>query len=263
MYQTLYLLEYGFPIQRSEKECIVQYQSDRCTRRVSSLPFHFFAWLYFDRYGQSWLIDTGCTASIALTFGKVVDTAIPELLAINFNLHAAEIDHVILTHLHYDHAGNIDPFKHAHFYVQEVEWSYLNSASLGAYNGDEFYVEPTRRNLNQLAETKRLDLLNGSAQLSDDVSVILLPGHSPGLQGVRINLPHGPAILASDAAHLLKNLETGRPFPKSFDIRMGVESINILRLLESEGETIIPGHGLPSKLPLGAHLVQATSLFKT
>ncbi|WP_082926102.1 N-acyl homoserine lactonase family protein [Halomonas sp. G11] len=263
MYQTLYLIEYGIPIRRSENECVVKYQTRLCARKISSLPFHFFAWLYFDRYGQSWLIDTGCTASIARAFGKVVDTAIPELLAINFDLHAAEIDHVILTHLHYDHAGNINPFKRAHFYVQEVEWSYLNSPTLGAYNGDEFYVESTRRNLNQLADTKRLNLLNGSAQLSDDVSVILLSGHSPGLQGVRINLPHSTAVLASDAAHLLKNLETRRPFPKSFDIRKGVESINTLRLLESEGETIIPGHGLPSKLPHGAHHVQATSLFKT
>ncbi|MEQ7871619.1 N-acyl homoserine lactonase family protein [Chromohalobacter salexigens] len=263
MYQALYFLEYGSPIWRSRKECLIQDQASYCTLRSTSLAFHFFAWLYFDRHGRSWLIDTGCTDSIARAFGKRVNITIPILIEINFGLRAAEIDNVILTHLHYDHAGNIKPFESAHFYVQEDEWSHINSPPLGKHKGDEFYIETTLRDLKKLIGEKRITLLNGSAKLADDISVIPLPGHSPGLQGVRVNLPHGPAVLASDSAHLLNNLETGSPFPKSFDINKGVESINILRLLESEGNTIIPGHGLPLRLPIGAHLVRSGSLVKT
>ncbi len=37
---------------------------------------------------------------------------------------AESVEHVVVTHLHYDHAGNIDKFPKARFYLQEREMAY-------------------------------------------------------------------------------------------------------------------------------------------
>ncbi len=47
----------------------------------------------------------------------------PEVVLAEAGLRPADIEHVFLTHAHFDHAGNTDAFPNAAFYIQERELS--------------------------------------------------------------------------------------------------------------------------------------------
>jgi glyoxylase-like metal-dependent hydrolase (beta-lactamase superfamily II) len=120
------------------------------------------------------------------------------------------IDTVVLTHLHFDHAGGATvgagegrfapAFPNATYWVQAAEWEFathLNERTKASYLARDF--EPLQRE-------GRLRLVDGEAEVAPGVSVLPIPGHTPGLQGV---LARGggrtvlfPSDLVPTAAHV-------------------------------------------------------------
>lgn len=102
----------------------------------------------------------------------------------------ASIDTVILTHLHFDHAGGITrldesgrpgpTFPAAQVFVQREEWE---DWKRGHYVMTGTYRE---ENLAPLERAGQLRLVNGEAHVAPGVSVCLLPGHTRCQQGVWI-----------------------------------------------------------------------------
>jgi glyoxylase-like metal-dependent hydrolase (beta-lactamase superfamily II) len=123
---------------------------------------------------------------------------------------AESVDAVILTHLHFDHAGGATrleasgeaapAFPNATYFLQKSEWSFardLNERTRASYRKDDF--EPLER-------AGRLKLVEGEMEIFPGVSVVPLPGHTPGLQGVLIRGGGRSLLYPSDmvptAAHL-------------------------------------------------------------
>jgi N-acyl homoserine lactone hydrolase len=101
----------------------------------------------------------------------------------------ADIDHVINTHLHFDHAGNNFLFENATFYAQREHHRFAvgNASFPNAY-----------WNLPGL----RFELLDGARELWPGVEVFPTPGHVPGHQSVLVRLPEtGPVIICGDAVY--------------------------------------------------------------
>ena len=100
-----------------------------------------------------------------------------------------DIDIVLLTHLHYDHAGGgtlledgklASTFTNALYYIQKQELEYARSLDFPdrcGYYPDDY--EP-------LAASGRLVMLEGDSEVIPGLSVGLTPGHSPGHQVVII-----------------------------------------------------------------------------
>jgi glyoxylase-like metal-dependent hydrolase (beta-lactamase superfamily II) len=82
----------------------------------------------------------------------------------------------------------------------------------------------------------------GDALLYPGVSLHHLPGHTLGLQAVRVDTARGPVVLASDATHFWANLEREIPFPIVADVPAYLESLRTLRKLAPSIDHIIPGH---------------------
>jgi glyoxylase-like metal-dependent hydrolase (beta-lactamase superfamily II) len=82
----------------------------------------------------------------------------------------------------------------------------------------------------------------GDALLCPGVSLHHLPGHTLGLQAVRVDTDRGPVVLASDASHFWANLEREIPFPIVADVPAYLESLRALRKLAPSLDHIIPGH---------------------
>jgi N-acyl homoserine lactone hydrolase len=99
----------------------------------------------------------------------------------------ADIDYVINTHLHFDHAGNNDLLGSATFFVQRDQ--YVHALDNPRYPSQYW-------NLPAL----KYELVDGESELFDAVRVIPTPGHAPGHQSVEVTLPEGGSmIICGDA----------------------------------------------------------------
>jgi glyoxylase-like metal-dependent hydrolase (beta-lactamase superfamily II) len=67
-------------------------------------------------------------------------------------------------------------------------------------------------------------------------------GHTHGLPVVRVRTRVGWVVLASDAAHYLANMTSGRPFPIVADVMQMTVGWERLNELASRPEYIVPGH---------------------
>lgn len=69
------------------------------------------------------MVDAGVTPELAVK-RNLTGYVPPRKLLRQLHLDAADIKHVILTHLHWDHAGGASLFPNARFYVQEEEYRF-------------------------------------------------------------------------------------------------------------------------------------------
>ena len=120
-----------------------------------------------------------------------------------------------MTHLHYDHAGNLDRFPNAHFHLQDREMSYATGRCM--CNGllrHPFSVEHVTQMVRHVYG-ERVTFHSGDGEVAPGVTVHRVGGHSDGLQVVRVETARGPVVLASDAAHYYANLQRAARFRSS------------------------------------------------
>jgi N-acyl homoserine lactone hydrolase len=111
-------------------------------------------------------------------------------------LDVHDIDAVILTHLHFDHAGGLGDFRHADVHLHERELSAAREPADAAYFDDE----------TQPGDNFRLHASDFSP--CPGVTVTETPGHTAGHLSVLLEFERGRAVLlAGDAADLTENLE--------------------------------------------------------
>jgi N-acyl homoserine lactone hydrolase len=105
-----------------------------------------------------------------------------------------EIEHVVVSHLHFDHAGGLQFFHHASIYVQSEE---LRFAYWPAVYQREFYDRDDFDHPLKWVE------INGTYDLHGDGKIVLIPtpGHTPGHQSLVVELNSGVHILAADASY--------------------------------------------------------------
>ncbi len=82
----------------------------------------------------------------------------------------------------------------------------------------------------------------GDEELYPGITLHHLPGHTLGLQAVRVQTERGAVVLASDVIHFWANLERETPFPIVADVVGYLEALRRLRTLAPSIDHIIPGH---------------------
>jgi glyoxylase-like metal-dependent hydrolase (beta-lactamase superfamily II) len=127
----------------------------------------------------------------------------------------SDIDLVILSHLHFDHAGGstcfaddhrlVPTFPNARYLVQRSEWEDANAQLpelAGAYFLDDFAP---------LAEAGQLHLLEGDSEVGPGLSVRLTGGHTRGHQAIYIKDGDDCVVCPADicpTAHHVRRLWT-------------------------------------------------------
>jgi glyoxylase-like metal-dependent hydrolase (beta-lactamase superfamily II) len=200
----------------------------------------YFVWVA-RRGAESYLVDTGFGAEAARQRGRELLLPVPEALA-QIGLHAAEIKNVIITHLHYDHAGSLADFSNATIHLQASEAAYATGPCMcHAALRHPFAVEDVVAYVRTLYEG-RVIFHRGAAELAPGLSVHWVGGHTAGLQVVRVWTRRGWVVLASDATHLYGNLERDHPFPIVYHVGEMLEGYRVVRELADSQHHIIPGH---------------------
>ena len=122
-----------------------------------------------------------------------------------------KIDIVINTHLHGDHCGGntryneqgdlVPTFPNARYYVQRLELGdalFPNERTRGTYHREN--IEPVER-------AGQLHVLWGDARLTDEVRVMVTPGHTPAHQSVVVESEGETAVFLADTAQWPLHME--------------------------------------------------------
>ena len=144
------------------------------------------------------------------------------------------ITKVVLTHLHFDHAGGLALIPpEVPVFVQRREWEAAHDDAAVARN---FYLPA-----DYAGAAERVTLVDGDHDLLGDGSVELLltPGHTPGHQSVRVE---ERLVIGGDVTHYASGLDDHRFPVVGDDFAAQAASAERLRALRDAGATVLPGH---------------------
>lgn len=142
---------------------------------------------------------------------------------------------VILSHLHYDHCGDLGAFPAARFVLQAEELAFWTGpfASRGEFARHIEVVDVHQ--VERLTAEGRVTLVDGVQEVTEGVWVHRVGGHTPGMQIVRVRTAEGMVVLASDASHFFENVEQDKPFAVHADV------VDMYRTFDTMNELATPG----------------------
>lgn len=150
-----------------------------------------------------------------------------------------DIDDIILTHVHWDHAYNLQFFPHANIYVQKSElqyavdplWMHKVPYGYSEKNGNPCWFDGFMH----------MTVIDGDWRYSDEISVFHLPGHTPGMQGVLVDTQEGKYMIASDNVPLFDSFESIKPPVVHVSIEDWYKSYLKIKELS---DFVLPGHDM-------------------
>ncbi|HWA62578.1 MAG TPA: N-acyl homoserine lactonase family protein, partial [Caulobacteraceae bacterium] len=150
------------------------------------------------------------------------------------HIDPARIRYVVLSHLHFDHAGGLHQVPNATLVVQRQEWTAGFDPDMAAR-----YFLPRR--FYDLGH--KVQLVDGEHDLFGDgrVTCIPTPGHTPGHQSLRVRTEAGDHILVSDACYNAEVVQT-RAFPAYSDQAAMNRSLDRLLALRGPQTVMVFGH---------------------
>jgi len=200
----------------------------------------YFMWV-LKRGAEVILVDTGYDDAEGQARGRPIRLDPVAALA-PFGVRPEEVSHVIVTHLHYDHAGGLHLFPNARLHLQAAEMAYATGPCMCH---DVLRMPFTAGHVCEAITrlySGKVTFYDGEAEVADGVSVHCIGGHSRGLQAVRVRTQAGWLVLASDAAHFYENVFARKPFPIVVDVQDMLDGFDTLERLASSPGLIVPGH---------------------
>ena len=204
------------------------------------MPMDYFVWVA-KCADRAVVIDAGFTAEIAAQRKRTYLRCPIDALAL-VGVDAKDIDDVVLTHLHYDHVGNFHKFPKARFHLQEPEMHYATGRYMKYEKLNHSFEVEDVVGIVRLNFKGRVEFHDGPAEVAPGITLHPAPGHSAGLQFVRVHTQRGWVVLASDVTHFYENMETNRPFTTAFHIGQMLEGFDKLRAAAPTSQHIVPGH---------------------
>ncbi|MCD8027393.1 MAG: N-acyl homoserine lactonase family protein [Erysipelotrichaceae bacterium] len=147
------------------------------------------------------------------------------------NVKLEDIQHIILSHFHIDHAGGLLAFKELPtLYVNrhEAESAYTTVLGTNDVGVHGFCYKPSI-----ILEAKKVVYLDEDEELFEGVHVVNLRGHTAGITGLVLELESGNVLVTSDATNMRSNYE-GLPGGIILDSIAATQSLKELHKLEKQ-----------------------------
>ena len=205
-----------------------------------NMPLDYFVWAIVGKH-RTFVVDSGFEEKTGLARGRLT-TAAPAAGLKAIGIEPDAVEDVIITHMHYDHAGNHDLFPRARYHMQDREMRFCtgrcmcHSTLTHAFEAED--VVAMVRRLYQ----GRVRFHDGSSDIAPGISVHWVGGHTDGLQVVRVKTRRGWVVLASDASHFYANMDLQRPFPVVYNVGDMLEGYRTLDALAESHAHVVPGH---------------------
>lgn len=209
-------------------------------RPDADLQLDYYVWLA-RRPGHVCLVDTGFGEQAALRRDRhrlrdPIDAL--ELLG----TRASDVQDVVLTHLHYDHAGNHGRLPQARFHLQEREMHFATGRHMAFRPLAHAYDARDVATLVEKVYQGQVEFHDGDASLSDGITLHHVGGHTMGLQFVRVFTRRGWVLLASDASHFYEGYLCCQPLSLVFHVGEMLRGFERLRSMAESDDHVVPGH---------------------
>jgi glyoxylase-like metal-dependent hydrolase (beta-lactamase superfamily II) len=237
----IYACKYGGPLFR--KVAIVLWNSGW----DEDGPINYYVWAIKAKNGETIVVDTGSSPAegAARKIPGFVNSL--EVLA-RLGVTADNVSKVVITHMHWDHVGNIEgylqAFPKAKFYVQKREFDFCVNNPVSHRKPIAILFDPlASKVVGGLEGSDRLVIVDGDYHLAPGVDLFLAPGHTLGLQVVRVNTAKGPAIVGSDCAHVFRGYREDNPSCFIMDMPGWIQSFDKVKS-KAAIDLIFPGHDI-------------------
>jgi glyoxylase-like metal-dependent hydrolase (beta-lactamase superfamily II) len=179
-----------------------------------------------DTYGDRRVHGAAEFAEFMDAFMDITLEATPAEHLDELGYDTSDVDHIVMTHLHVDHAGNLDQFSDAEIHVHKNELRY-------AWWPDppqtQFYLDGDLAVL-QEPDTKVTEVSGRTDLLGDgSIEIIPTPGHTPGHQSIKVELDDQTVILGGDIANQREGFEKGLVAPFSWSTDEALDSIKRIK----------------------------------
>jgi glyoxylase-like metal-dependent hydrolase (beta-lactamase superfamily II) len=227
-------LRYGTRTTR-KSECYYRWSS--YGEPDAEIGMDYFFWVL--RNGDSTIVvDTGFHPDSGARRGRTCLCPPDEALR-RIGVEPETVPTVVLTHLHYDHTGNLEWFPDAELIVQRSELEFWSGPG-GRYQQFASLIEPEE--IERISD-RSPRLLDGDAEIAPGIQAICVGGHSPGQTVLVVETAGGSAVIASDAVHYYEELELERPFEIMVDLRaMYAGYATVGELARRRGAALLVGH---------------------
>ena len=206
----------------------------------TDMPLNYYVWVVSNK-NRTIVVDTGFDRKSAVKRSREIARPVEEGVRA-LGIDPGKVEDVVITHMHYDHAGNLPLFPNAKFHLQDTEMDFVTGRCMchdimrHAYEADHV-VQMVRSVFEQ-----RVQFHDGAAEIAPGIELHHIGGHTKGLQSVRVRTNRGWVVLASDASHFYAHMEQGRAFPIVYNVADMLEGFNTLRKLATTPQHIVPGH---------------------
>ena len=203
-------------------------------------PMDYFIWV-LKNGDQTIVVDSGYDEAEAKSRDRPI-LRDPAVALSTLGIRSEDVSTLIITHLHYDHAGGLAAFPNAKIHLQEAEMAYATGPCMCHEATQMPFTADHVCQMVQRVYSGRVQFHDGDGQVADGVTVHKIGGHSRGLQAVRVKTANGYLCLASDAAHYYENALKQKPFPIVVDLEDMLIGFDTIKSLASDLSLLIPGH---------------------
>jgi len=193
--------------------------------------------------GRVAIVDSGFHRDQYFRQFTVKDYIKPSDAIAPLGLKPEGVTDLIVTHMHWDHAGGIDLFPNARVWIQKDEYDYYTGEAWqsprthGGIDPDDVQ-EIVRRNI-----AGRVSFVRGDDETTiSGLSFNTGGKHTWSSQYVGVQTPKSTVVIASDNMYLYENLDAHKPIAQTLDAASNLRAQDRMRSMASDPRLVIPGH---------------------
>lgn len=211
--------------------------------RSRRLDIAMMIWVLKGNDGRIAIVDAGFHRDQYFRQFTVRDYVKPSEAIAPLGLKPEDVTDLLITHMHWDHAGGIDLFPAARVWIQKDEYDYYageawqTRSTHGGIDPDDV-VEIVKRNMQG-----KVSFVRGDDDTSLSGITFGVGGkHTWASQFVSVQTRAHTVVLASDNMYLYENLDTHTPISQTLDAASNLRTQDRMKSIASESRLLVPGH---------------------